>query len=86
MVQHIEGFQPKSQIQTLVDGEDTGDLSVELVVCGASEGVPANIAIRSIARAGKRAGLLGIWINGAAGCDLSEGSRVQETAVCLPGS
>ena len=82
MVQHIEGFQPKSQIQTLVNWKYAGDLGIELVVCRAAERVSFNVSVSSIPRHTS----LGRWVVGTSGRDLSESSWVQITTVCCAGS
>ena len=81
MIQHVEGFQPEGGGQTLVDREDTGDLSVELIVCGTAERVSADISIRSISGARR-------WCNGcgAPSCDLREGGGIEIAAIRLPSS
>ena len=81
MVQHIEGFQPKSYIQTLVNWKYAGDLGIELVVCDAAEGVSLDISVRSIS--GTRRRRKRCWTSCG---DLSESGRVQIATVCLAGS
>ena len=83
MVQHIEGFQPKSHIQTFMDGEYPRDLCVELVACPSAEGIAADVAVGSVARAGQRAELLGIWIERAPRSDLSERVWIQISMVSI---
>ena len=80
MVQYVEGLQPECRVEALVDGEDAGDLGVELVVGNAAEGVSADVSICSVSA--QVAGESGA----APGSDLSEGGRVQVSPVCPAGS
>ena len=70
MVQYVEGLQPECRGEVLVDREYTRDLSIELVVGDAAEGISANVSVRSISGASRRRKR-----QRTPGSDLSEGGR-----------
>src|ERR1035438_8911899 len=77
MVQDIECFQSEGCIEALVDGENTGNLGIEIEQLWPTERVPADVPIGSRRRA---AG------SGVVGADLGKGRGIEVSAVCYAGA
>lgn len=78
MVQYVESFQPEGCVQPLVDGEDAGDLRVELEGRRSAEGISADVSVGAVSGAGQ--GCSTGW------ADLREGGNIQVTAIRRAGS
>ena len=75
MVDHVECFETKKQIDTFVEGENTRDLSIHIVGWNATKGVSAGISKCSQCGAPRER-----TYTARSGCDLLEGGRVEVLA------